>query len=54
MKTLIEDGNAYEMGYRAAALHHKSRSANPFVDVDLNKEMEWEDGWKQGAEEEGL
>lgn len=48
------EGNAYEMGYRAAAMYHKSRSSNPFEGVDELKAMEWEDGWHEGAAEEGL
>ena len=48
------EGNAYEMGYRAAAMYHKSRSSNPFEGVDELKAMEWEDGWREGAAEEGL
>lgn len=47
-------GDPYEMGYRAAALHHRSRSSNPFEGVDEAQAMEWDAGWQEGAAEEGL
>jgi len=47
------DGSPYEMGYRAAALHHKSKSSNPF-DMSDPRYDTWEDGWREGAAEEGL
>jgi hypothetical protein len=48
------DGDPFEMGYRAATLHHRPKSSNPFEDIDIVKAIEWEAGWKMGAEEEGL
>lgn len=47
------DGNPYEMGYRAAALYHRSKNANPF-EFDDPRHADWEDGWREGAAEEGL
>lgn len=51
---LDDDSDPYDMGYKAASLHHKSKNSNPFEGKDDDKAEEWEDGWKQGAEEEGL
>jgi Protein of unknwon function (DUF3008) len=47
-------GDPHEMGYRAAALYHKSKNSNPFEGVDEMKAMAWEDGWREGAAEGGL
>ena len=47
-------GNAYEMGYNAAALHQRSKHSNPFEGKDDQKAMEWEEGWKEGAADTGL
>lgn len=47
-----EDGNAYEMGYRAGV--NDRSSDNPFEGKDEFRAGEWEDGYKDGRKEAGL
>lgn len=42
------DGNAYEMGYRAAALYSKGKNSNPFEYDDPRHDL-WLDGWREGS-----
>lgn len=42
------DGNAHEMGYRAAALYSKGKNSNPFEYHDPRHD-EWLDGWREGS-----
>ena len=47
-----DDGNAYEMGYRAGV--NDRSSDNPFEGKDEFRAGEWEDGYKDGRKEDGL